>query len=219
MSASFPPPPPPPGPGEEPPTGGSLPPPSGDPYAAPAPGNAQAYPPPSGYGAMPEQAGVPAGPVTRPPAMDRAVLLMRVGAVLSLLVLVLGLVTGLTQSVSTKRAIVDAAAKQGKTLTPNEVDSLFSVSIASAVVLGILGIGLWLWMASANGKGRSWARIVATILFGLSVLVFLLGLSQTSSAGDRVLSLVSVLVGAAAIFFMYQKESTAFYRAASAPRV
>ena len=38
------------------------------------------------------------------------------------------------------------------------------------IVLGLVAAALWLWMARANGHGRSWARILATVLFGLATL-------------------------------------------------
>ena len=31
-------------------------------------------------------------------------------------------------------------------------------------------VALWLWMARACGRGRNWARIVSTVLFGVATL-------------------------------------------------
>ena len=42
--------------------------------------------------------------------------------------------------------------------------------IAVAVVGGLLEIGAWIFMARANRGGLKWARIVATVLFGLGTL-------------------------------------------------
>ena len=73
-------------------------------------------------------------------------------------------------------------------------------------------------LASSNDSSSgTWARIVATVFFGLSVLSLVAGLAQTGTLVSRLLSILSFLVGAVAIFFMYRKESSAFYRAASAP--
>jgi len=38
--------------------------------------------------------------------------------------------------------------------------------ITGWVVFSLAWVALWLWMARANGRGRSWARIVSTVLFG-----------------------------------------------------
>ncbi|HET9061291.1 MAG TPA: hypothetical protein VFN61_15335 [Acidimicrobiales bacterium] len=37
---------------------------------------------------------------------------------------------------------------------------------------GVVGLVIWIWMAIANYKGRQWARVVASGLFGLDSLVF-----------------------------------------------
>ncbi len=42
--------------------------------------------------------------------------------------------------------------------------------ITLAIVSGLVVAALWLWMARANGQGRNWARILATVLFGLATL-------------------------------------------------
>ncbi|GEM_PF-563270 len=218
MSTSFPPPPPPPGPGEQPASGGPVPPPpSSDPYAAPPQGfppAPQGYPA-QGYGTMPGQVPVtPAGPVTRPQAMERAVLLMRVGAGLSLLSLIL---TFASKS-AFRDAVEKASAKQPTPMTPDQVNATVGVAMVAGIVFGLLGVGLWLWMASANGKGKSWARIVATVFFGISVLGFFASFAQAGSVPTRILTLISLAVGVGAIVLMYTKESSAFYKASSAPR-
>jgi hypothetical protein len=39
-----------------------------------------------------------------------------------------------------------------------------------AIVSCLVPVALWLWMARANGRGRNWARILFTVLFGLATL-------------------------------------------------
>ena len=36
--------------------------------------------------------------------------------------------------------------------------------------MDLVPIAVWLWMARACGRGRNWARIVSTVLFGLATL-------------------------------------------------
>ncbi|MGE9808652.1 MULTISPECIES: hypothetical protein [unclassified Janibacter] len=152
--------------------------------------------------------------VTRPPAMDRAVQLMKVGAVLSLINLLLTFVMK-----DTVRDVVEkAAADAGTTVTPEQLDAAVTASLAVGVVSGLIGAGLWLWMASANGKGRGWARIVATVFFALQLLSFLANLTQPLPTPLRLMGIVTTVLGAVIIFLLYRPESTRFYRESSAPR-
>ncbi|WP_030528509.1 hypothetical protein [Phycicoccus jejuensis] len=208
MSDQYPPPPPPgepTGPGTPPPPGGSAPqygtPPAENPYGAP--------PPAPAYGYAPQ-----AGPVTRPKSMDTAVMLMRVGAVLSLVSLVLSFVFAGDIREQATQALQDS----GQTVDQTLVDSAVTIGIAVAVVFGLLGAGLWLLMAWANGKGKSWARITASILFALSFVTFLIGLAQPTPLLSRVLSIVSIALGGYIVYLLWRKESSEFYAASNAPR-
>ncbi len=184
---------------------------SGQPQQYGQPGQQpQQYGQQGGYG--PGGGWAPAA-VSRPPAMDKAVQLMKVGAVIG----VLNALTALLMRSQMRDAVVDANNTQpdNARLTPDQIDAAVSVGLVTALIIGLIGAGLWLWMASANGKGKSWARVVATIFFVLSVLSFVSSFLQPQPMAARLLALLTVLVGAGAIFFMYQKESTAFYEASS----
>ncbi len=159
--------------------------------------------PPQGYT-------TPGAPVGRPKTIDQAVLLMRVGAGLSLLSLVVGL--------GTRGMIRDAVEASGADLTAGEVATAVAVASAVGIFAGLVGIGLWLWMAAANGKGRSWARIVATVFFVVSVLSFLASFAQPSTAVSRILAVLSVALGGYIIFLLYRPESSAYYQAQSRPK-
>lgn len=166
-----------------------------------------------GYGQMPQMdpsQAPPAAAVTRPPAMDQAVLLMKVGAGLSVL--------GLLLSLFMRDAVRDAVEKSSTSLTPAQVDSAVTIGTATGIVFGLIGVGLWLWMASANGKGKSWARIVATVFFGFSVLGLLSTVIQPGPIVSKLLTVVSTLLGAYIIVLLWKKESSEFYRASSGPR-
>lgn len=168
--------------------------------------------PESGYGQMPQmnQSGAPQAAAVRPPAMDQAVMLMKVGAGISLL--------GLLLSLFMHGAIRDAVEKSNASLTPAQVDTAVAIGTATGIVFGLLGVGLWLWMASANGKGKSWARIVATVFFAFSLLGLVSTLLQAGPVISKLLTVVSTLLGAYIIFLLYKKESSEFYAASSAPR-
>lgn len=180
------------------------------------------YPPPpeqpgyQGMGAMPAPGQPSTGAPAQPSSIKQAVQLMRVGALLSLLGILVTFLTG----DDIRKAVEEASAKAATPMTPDQIDTAVSVGTGFAVVMGLLSAGLWLWMASANGKGRSWARIVATVLFGLSLLSLAGSLAQgATSALAIVVTVVSLLVGAYVLFLLWKKESTAFYTASCAPRV
>jgi len=140
---------------------------------------------------------------------------MRVGAGLS----VLGMVLSLLSMGNVKDLIRKTAADSGTPFTEAQVSAGATAAIVAAAIFGLIGAGLWLWMASANGKGKKWARVVATVFFVLSLLSILSNVAQGKTPGlSLVLGLVTVVLGAYVIFLLYKKESTAFYDGMSAAR-
>ncbi len=88
-----------------------------------------------------------------------------------------------------------------------------------AVVSALIGAGLWIWMAVMNGKGRSWARVLSTVLGGLSILSLLANLAQsTNTAATTIQGLISVALAVTILVLLWKKESTAYYQAVSAQR-
>ncbi|QGN58954.1 hypothetical protein [Nostocoides sp. HKS02] len=170
----------------------------------------------SGMESMPGyQAPVAGAPVAQPASIAMAVKLMYVGAALSLV--------GLLSTFLMRGTIRDAVQKASDTstthLTSSQVDAAVGVAVGLGVVSGLVGVALWLWMAAANGKGRKWARILATIFFACSVLSTLGSLAQHPPVLSLVVSIISLVLGAYIIYLLYRPESTQYYAAQSAPRV
>jgi hypothetical protein len=164
---------------------------------------------------MPPAAGAPQPAGPRPSSVTTAVRLMWAGAALSV---VSALLTP-TMGDAMRTQIRDSLATSGASMTPSELDGLVTVVLAVALVFGLIGAGLWLLMAWLNGKGKNWARIAATVLFAFSLLSALSGLAQAGVAPLlSVLSVASAVVGGAAVFFLWRKESSAWFQAQSAPR-
>jgi len=179
-----------------------------------APGYASAPPPPDG-GQGPGSPYATAGTTNQPPSIKQAVLLMRVGAALSALGLILSLVT----LGNIKDLIRNTGVGSGTSLTEAQVNAAATAALIAAVIFGLIGVGLWLWMASANGKGKKWARVVATVFFVLSLLSILANVAQGKTpVPSLVLGVVTVILGAYVIFLLYKKESTAFYDGMTAAR-
>ena len=71
-------------------------------------------------------------------------------------------------------------------------------------------------MAVTNGQGKSWARVVATVLGGLNVLGTLLTLAPAARRPlTLVTSLLSLALAAVILWLLYRPESTRYYEAMS----
>lgn len=185
-----------------------------DPYGQPNYGQPN-YGEQNPYGQAPGQgAPAPTGPMAQPSSIKTAVMLMRVGALLSLLTLLTAFLFRDDIRETVEKSLRDADAG----VTADTIDAAVAVTLGISVFFGLLGVALWLWMASANGKGRSWARIVATIFFGISVLSNLVSLAQPQAGLQRGLGLVSLILGAVIIVLLWKKESTAYYNSVTASR-
>jgi hypothetical protein len=167
---------------------------------------------PTGSGSN-DAAGI-AGRPPQPPALRTAVRLMWAGAALALI----GVIISLAFSSKIKSAIMKAAVKANATrrsngkpvLTASQIHTLATVTVAIVVIVGIIGVLLWAWMAWANNKGSSWARIVATVLFGLNTISLLL---QIGRAGVTIIFVaLGWLIGLAAVILLWRKETTAYVR-------
>jgi Ca2+/Na+ antiporter len=147
--------------------------------------------------------------------MDQAVMLMKVGAGLSLV----GLLFTFVMRGALRDAVEKASANSATHLTATQIDAAVAFAFGAAIVSGLVGAGLWWWMASANGQGKKWARLVATVLFALNLLGFLGSLVQAQPVASRLWALLLVLLGGYVIVLLYKKQSTAYYDAQSAPRL
>jgi hypothetical protein len=89
---------------------------------------------------------------------------------------------------------------------------------------GLIATGLWLWMAWANKGGRSWARIMATVFFGLLTAGELALLIELASHTGPLLFphlffslffLVYWLAGLSAVVLLWGRSSSDYYAAVS----
>jgi hypothetical protein len=95
-------------------------------------------------------------------AVRAAVRLMCAGAAVSTVSLVIVLAV-----------IVDIRARHavlGRRLIAAQVSQVNTSVIAQVIVSCLVPVAVWLWMARANGRGRNWARILFSVLFGLTTL-------------------------------------------------
>lgn len=181
------------------------------------PGGGHPQPPPS----TPPLAAEP----DRPAAMRAAVWLMCAGAAA---ILVTSVAVGLyLHSEITKRIGLEASAGQAG------LDTGAEFITGMMIVFGVIMAGLWLWMAWKNGTGRNWARILATVFFGLSCLTLRGDLAGTGVGGlygtwdgspirlpaaFMVLGLAYWAIGLAAVVLIWQQTCTRYCQARKALR-
>lgn len=147
---------------------------------------------------MPEPAErVPPSPVLM------AVRLMFVGAAIS----VLGLIANLATVSSLKGTI----EKAYPAYTPSHVHSLEIQLVVSTSITALIAIGLWIWMALANKAGKSWARIISTILFAFNTLFLLLSLLQPHASLGLAASGLVWLAGLGATILIWRRDSSPYY--------
>jgi hypothetical protein len=93
--------------------------------------------------------------------------------------------------------------------------------ITVSIAWSLAPLALWLWMARENGRGRNWARIVSTVLFGAATLDLTgafrwppgiqLSLVPTVN-GSTIIPVLYWLVGAAVVWLLWRPASRAFFR-------
>jgi hypothetical protein len=144
-----------------------------------------------------------AGPTEPPASMVNAVRLMYAGAGVAV---VFGLTAVLTMHSSRTVHLGNPASGAYK-----------AGQIAGGVIGGLIIGGLWLWMAWANKRGRSWARIVSTVFFGLLTPYAAGSLASTLPTALKIVVIIEWAAGLAAIVFLWQRQSSQYYKAVSQP--
>lgn len=166
-----------------------------------------------GYGAAPAQA------VAKPQPVGLAQKLMYAGGVLSL---VSGLLVLFSDEEALRQQMQEEMEAAGQAVDPAMVDAAVMGAMWGGPIFGVVFAAIWFLLAVFNGKGKGWARIVATILGALNVVttvVSLVGINAMPGAAatggglNLVLSLLSAAIAAAVIFLLWRKESSAYFAA------
>lgn len=149
--------------------------------------------------------GKPVTPVEpeRPPAprsVQNAVKLMYAGAAASTVSLVI-----FAASIGAIRA---ENAKAKTHLSSSQLNQF----IITSIIYAVIGVALWLWMARANGEGRSWARIAASVLFFLATLDLYGLINYPKTVLSLALPVLTWLVGLGAVILLWRRESSAYFK-------
>jgi hypothetical protein len=149
----------------------------------------------------------PSPPATVPQSVLRAVRVMYVGLAASLL----GIVVDLTTLSATRSEIL----KRNPGYTAVQLNNAEHLEIGLFIAGGLIGAALWLWMAQSCRAGKSWARVVSTVFFGIDTLSVLVGATAVQGGGlSRIYGFVVWAIGLIAIILLWQRASSAYFRAA-----
>jgi hypothetical protein len=149
----------------------------------------------------------PAPPAVVPRSVQRAVRVMYAGLAASLL----GIVVDLTTLSATRTAIL----KRNPGYTATQLNNAEHLQIGIFIAGGLIGAALWLWMAQKCQAGRGWARVVATVFFGIDTVSVLASVAGTQGGGlSRVYGIIVWLIGLAAIILLWQRSSSEYFRGA-----
>jgi hypothetical protein len=171
---------------------------------------------PTGGGNQPYPAGGGTNLAERPPqprSVRVAVILMYAGAAVSAisLILTLAFVHRLKSEIATSLR----HARTARPYTAVQIHTAQSSGVIAIVVVLLIITVLWVWMAWANNRGQSWARIVATVLYGLNTIWFLLSLR--SLGGPSAVVGLTWLIGLVATIFLWRRDTTQYIAQSRAP--
>ena len=106
--------------------------------------------------------------------MLNAVKVMYVGAAASLLGIIIDIVT-----VSATKTAIE---KRSPNLSVSQVNSSQHVLVAGFIAGGVIAAVVWIVLARASKAGHNWARITGTVLFALSTVDTIVGLTAPIAA-------------------------------------
>jgi hypothetical protein len=132
-----------------------------------------------------------------PPSMQTALRLMYAGACL-------GFVLGVTFSLTTHSRTVHIGDPSSEAYKAGY--------LIGGVIFGLIAGGLWLWMAWANKRGRLWARISSTVLFGLLTLYSAGSLFAALPAAPKIVVILQWAAGLAAVILLWKRQSSEYYQ-------
>lgn len=140
----------------------------------------------------------------RPATIDKAVKLIWANVALSLISAVI--------TFTMLDSIVDQALADAGAASTVDSDAVRTGAVAGAVIGIAISVAIAALLAHFIGKGANWARIVYTVLAVIGILFSVFGLGNTPIL-LLLLSLVSLLITAAVVFFLWKPESSAYFSA------
>jgi hypothetical protein len=153
-----------------------------------------------------------------PASVQRAVRFMLAGAAASTVFLIFGVVV--TANVKSALIAWNATLPKSKQYTLTQLSNAATSYIVSTIIVGLLAVLLWLWMARMNNRGRSWARISATVFFVLWTYYTYQNIGGTRGSATFIAALAIILViwliGIGALYYLWRPDSTVYFKTQSA---
>lgn len=193
-------------------------PPPGDGYGQPDYGQQPAYGQPS-YGEQPAQSGYGEAPYGQPgygqqPAMTEPPKSVKMAVNLIWARIALSVLTTLL-TFTMLDTLVDDALERQSDIDGVNADEVETFARAMAIVFGVaalvIGVGIAILLLVFIKKGANWARITFTVLTGLGLLLGLFNLTQGQPAILMILAVVYMALGVGALWFLWQKDSNAWF--------
>jgi hypothetical protein len=144
-----------------------------------------------------------------PSSVTSAVQLMYAGAASAVLNAIVGAVVGY--------GVVHNILEKQPNVKPVSVTEGTAFDVTVVIFFGLTGTALWLCMAYANRNGRSWARILSTVLFALLTLSLPLGFIEVPDIWTRLTGLIQWALGLAALVLLWIGPSSAYFAAMRRP--
>lgn len=162
--------------------------------------------------------GAPAPTTAKPGSVSLAEKLMYGGAALTL---VSGLTSLFTDEDALRESTRESLEATGQAVDDATLDAALQLGMITGIIFAVVGAAVWALMGWLNGKGIGWARIVATILGVLGVLITVVGLfgsalvpgAAAGGALSMVLSVLTGLIALAVVILLWRPDASAFFAA------
>jgi hypothetical protein len=109
--------------------------------------------------------------------------------------------------------LIKTAFEAQHPLARDSAQGVATLAAAGVIISGVVGIGLWLGLASASRKGRCWARMVGTILFGLDTIGLLGTLGRAGIPTVKAFGVLIWLIGLITVISLWRRQSSGYFRA------
>lgn len=162
--------------------------------------------------------GAPAPTAAKPGSVSLAEKLMYAGAAVTLIG---GLLSLFTDQDALRESARDSLEAAGQAVDDASLDAYLQLGMVTGIIFAVIGAALWALMGWLNGKGIGWARIVATVLGVLGVLITVVGLfgsalvpgAMAGGALSMVLSVLTGIIALAVVVLLWRPDASAFFAA------
>jgi hypothetical protein len=139
-----------------------------------------------------------------PPSVVHAVRVMYAGAVASVLLAVVEVLTRKTLRANLLQHFHNLAARHPHLAT--------RPLTFGAIVGAVIAVVLWIVIAQNCKSGRNWARITGTVFFAIATIDALTALVIPFAIGVKIVELVVWLIGLAAVILLWRRSSNAYFK-------